>query len=64
MKRPSQRQPNMAFQRSGWIVAILTTRSGKPVFPIYERDTFQSPLNARPLGGWGNLVGWQIVING
>ena len=42
--------PNMAFQRSGGIEAILASRSGKTVFPIYRRGTFQPPAERQAVG--------------
>jgi hypothetical protein len=42
--------PNMAFQRSGWIGAILASRRGKKAFRSMNVVPSSPPLNARPLG--------------
>ena len=51
--------PNMAFQRSGGIEAILASRSGKTVFPIYRRGTFQPPAKRQAVGRAGHEGGFR-----
>ena len=58
--------PNMAFQRSGGIGAILTSGRGKKAFPIDQRGTFPPPAERqavrRLVSVVGNLVFRAVLV--